>query len=124
MKEITERLSETAKDVLAQHYFDKDFADLNEDQVEEMDCEDVTELWHHYLEYEADPEEVVATYYALFDQYHNVKLDVFDLVWGILLKLNPVGFNSAYAQVLAMTGRLGELKTYLEEFSNGIPKTE
>lgn len=105
------------------------FNDLTEEQKNTIrqTCPDpenatVEEMWQCFLETENDPDEVLAIYRALFDPEYATKMDVFDHAWGILIKLNPTGFNSAYAQVLAMTGRVGELSRYLEEFKNGLPE--
>jgi hypothetical protein len=90
--------------------------------MEDIEHECETELWRYFIAIESDPEECIALYYALFDPNYQAKLDVFDKLWTILNQLSPPSLNLPLANIFVVTGRISELNTLLEEYSNGLSK--
>jgi len=89
--------------------------------VSELSTED---LWQHFINMESDPEEVVGLYYSLFKPDFHTNMDILDSAWEILALCPPPGLNMVYALVLATTGRVEELSSYLKEYKDGLSKAK
>jgi len=80
-------------------------------ELEELNNMNCVELWQEFLSEENDPEEVMALHTKLFRPYVD---QISEELWRILCQINPVGFNTPYVSILAVSGRQDQLLTHLQ----------
>lgn len=83
------------------------------------------EMWESYLDWNG----IIGYAIDLHDAHQEIyedttALNILDAVWDILMSVQPAGFNTPYATILAATGRKDELLKYLGEYLEKVKKDQ